>query len=115
MIKWEAGRQNSGYLKKLLYFRGKPLGKIKFIDVYLLKWPIGSFVKKHVDTVQPGEKHYRCNIFLWKAKRGGHFECYGPKIVDLPFMQVFRPDIHEHEVTLVTEGVRFVLSIGWVM
>lgn len=113
MIKWEPGRQGTGYLKKLLWFGPTPFSTVWF-DAYLLKFPVGSDIPWHVDSVKPGEKHYRLNVYLKGAKRGGEFLCKKPPLFNGGFFQVFRPDINPHMVTKIEEGTRYVLSIGWV-
>lgn len=100
---WQDGRQSSGYKKMLL--GGIP----GLCDLYLLKYPKGSFIPRHNDPLD-SRRHYRFNLLLKKAKRGGYFLCESyQRVGPLVF---FRPDIHWHEVTKVEEGSRFVLSLG---
>ncbi|MEO2281041.1 2OG-Fe(II) oxygenase [Pseudoalteromonas pernae] len=107
-LRWQLGRQLSGYDKMFL---AGALWPIKF-DCYLLRFKQGSFIKRHTDTVAAG-RHYRLNVVLKTAKKGGEFECeqaiYASKRIKL-----FRPDINAHAVTLVEEGTRYVFSIGWI-
>ncbi|MGB0833537.1 MAG: 2OG-Fe(II) oxygenase [Psychrobium sp.] len=84
---------------------------IKF-DMYLLKFPEGSEIPPHVDKVSSG-KHYRLNIVLKQAARGGEFICASP-IFEISCIKLFRPDVCEHSVTKVEEGSRYLLSIGWI-
>ena len=63
LFRWERGRQNSGYDKMLLC---GALWPIKF-DTYLLKFPQGSEIAPHIDTIKSG-KHYRLNIIKNKRK-----------------------------------------------
>ena len=107
--KWEGGRQKTGYFKKLLVESLWPLP----FDVYLLRFPAGSWIPPHVDQVQGG-RHYRLNMILKKAERGGDFLCKDP-LFERPRVKLFRSDISEHEVTPVTSGCRYVLSLGWVL
>ena len=108
LFKWDKGRQLSGY-QKMLLIRSQWLFKF---DVYLLKFPQGSEIKQHVDTVTSG-KHFRLNIVLKKAKQGGEFIC-NDLIFETARIKLFRPDICTHSVTEVVRGERYVLSIGWV-
>ncbi len=85
--------------------------RMKF-DVYLLRFPKGSGIASHVDTVGKG-RHFRMNIILKKAKKGGHFRC-GHCILDRPRLKVFRDDLYYHSVNRTKEGTRYALSIGWV-
>lgn len=108
LFKWEKGRQLSGY-DKMLLLGSKWL--VKF-DVYLLRFNEGSEIKPHKDTVKTG-RHYRLNIILKKANKGGDFVCKNP-IFQNSRLKLFRPDTCEHSVTKVVQGTRYLLSIGWV-
>ncbi|WDE12740.1 2OG-Fe(II) oxygenase [Thalassomonas haliotis] len=108
LFRWQRGRQMSGYDKMLLCGALWPL---KF-DVYLLKFPSGSEIAPHKDTVDSG-KHYRLNIVLKAAKLGGEFICRDA-IFQCQRIKFFRPDIAEHQVSQVVAGSRYLLSIGWV-
>ena len=107
-FRWQRGRQQSGYDKMLLLQSLWPLP----FDVYILRFPLGSEIAPHTDPVSTGQ-HYRLNIVLKRAKAGGEFICATP-IYASPRIKLFRPDACEHSVTRVTEGSRYVLSIGWV-
>jgi len=106
-LPWQQGRQGTGYNKICL----AQSRRFKF-DCYLLYYPMGSRVGAHTDEVESG-RHYRLNVMLKKAKRGGEFKC-----PDASFrwwrIALFRPDIQEHFVTTIQEGYRVMLSIGWV-
>lgn len=106
-LPWVEGRQGTGYNKILLL----QSGLIKF-DVYLLYYPQGSEIAPHTDVVC-GSNHYRLNIMLKKAKRGGEFVCENPIFRGFR-MNLFRPDACVHSVTRIEEGYRVMLSIGWV-
>jgi hypothetical protein len=106
--RWQRGRQGSGYDKLLLGGLPWPLP----CDCYLLRFPTGSSVPPHTDRVRQG-RHYRLNIILRPAKRGGEFVCARP-IHASGRIKLFRPDVEEHSVTTIAEGTRWVLSIGWV-
>ena len=53
------------------------------------------------------------NIILRPARQGGEFICARP-IHASRRIKLFRPDREEHSVTMIEEGTRWVLSIGWV-
>jgi len=108
LFRWERGRQKTGYDKMLLCGAVWP---IKF-DTYLLKFPENSEIPNHKDKVDSG-KHYRLNIVLKKAERGGEFHCSNP-IFETNRIKFFRPDISEHSVSKVIKGNRYLLSIGWI-
>ncbi|MGB1298018.1 MAG: 2OG-Fe(II) oxygenase [Psychrobium sp.] len=84
---------------------------IKF-DMYLLRFPEGSEIAPHVDKVSSG-KHYRLNIALKQAIRGGEFICQSP-LFEFSRIKLFRPDVCEHSVTKIEQGTRYLLSIGWI-
>ncbi|ACA87092.1 hypothetical protein [Shewanella woodyi] len=108
LLRWERGRQKSGYDKMLLCGAIWP---IKF-DTYLLKFPEGSEISPHTDKVVSG-KHYRLNIVIKNAVEGGEFICANP-IYETKRIKLFRPDVSEHQVSKIVKGNRYLLSIGWV-
>jgi hypothetical protein len=108
-FRWQTGRQKSGYDKMLLLQSWWPLP----FDLYLLRYPEGSEVKPHVDAVSFG-RHYRLNVVVKRAAAGGEFQCASP-IVSTRRIKLFRPDVCEHSVSRVTQGSRYVLSLGWVL
>jgi len=107
-FRWRGGRQRSGYEKMLLLQSPFPLP----FDVYLLRFVEGSEIPRHTDPVAAG-RHYRCNIVLRRAERGGEFVCSTP-IFATERIKLFRPDVCEHSVTRVERGTRYVLSVGWI-
>ena len=107
-LRWERGRQRSGYDKMLLLASPFPLP----FDCYLLRFPEGSEIPPHRDPVKSG-RHFRLNIVLTRPAAGGEFVCDNP-IIDRPRIKYFRSDACTHSVTRVVGGSRYVLSIGWV-
>jgi hypothetical protein len=107
-FRWRSGRQGTGYDKMLLVQGRLPLP----FDLYLLRFLIGTRIGPHTDKVESGE-HYRLNIILKPARRGGEFQCADPIYVNRR-IKLFRPDRSEHSVTRIDEGTRDVLSLGWV-
>lgn len=105
-LKWQEGRQDSGYRKL-------PIVHFKRFDIWLLQFPVGSYIKPHVDSVESG-RHFRLNIFLKNAMIGGRFQC-SKCIKRNRLFAFFRPDKEEHSVTKVLSGTRYVLSIGFVL
>lgn len=108
-LRWQKGRQASGYDKMLLLHN--QLG-IEF-DAYLLRFPVGSSIAPHRDVVASG-RHFRLNLILKKSQAGGEFVCEQP-IINLPRLKLFRSDLSEHAVTEVQGSARYVLSIGWLL
>ncbi len=101
--RWRRGRRDSGY-DKLLLAQGRR------VDLYLLRFPRGSRVPPHRDPVS-GAGHLRLNIVLVPARTGGEFDCR-KAMLDRPRIKLFRSDLHEHSVSEVERGVRWVLSLG---
>ena len=108
-LRWQRGRQGSGYDKMLLLTGRWPLP----FDSYLIRYPEGSAIPPHTDPVQAG-RHYRLNIVLKSPRAGGEFVCADP-IFATRRIKLFRPDACEHSVTRVVGGSRYVLSVGWVL
>ena len=106
---WVPGRQDPHYKKMLLF--GSPV--LLPFDVYLLKFEPGSEVPPHQDQVEQG-RHYRLNLVLKHAASGGVFACENV-IFESRSLKVFRPDENKHSVSLVEQGTRYVLSIGWIL
>lgn len=126
---WTAGRQGTGYdilpLKRVL-----PAGPATLItrslaqlgtpfedywDVYLIRYPDGSHIARHVDDAQHGKRHRRINAVLTPAAGGGELWIDGRRI-DLAVGDAVRfyPDREVHEVTRVM-GTRLLFSVGaWI-
>ncbi|NGY06861.1 2OG-Fe(II) oxygenase [Solimonas terrae] len=107
-LRWQRGRQASGYDKMLL---ARGLWPLPF-DCYLLRFPEGAEIRPHTDPVGEG-RHFRLNIVVREAREGGEFVCAAP-IRASRRIKLFRPDVCEHSVSRVLRGTRHVLSIGWV-
>ncbi|MCK8095126.1 MULTISPECIES: 2OG-Fe(II) oxygenase [Pseudoalteromonas] len=108
LFSWQRGRQKSGYDKMLLCYMLFPFK----LDAYLIKFPQGSEIKPHTDEVKTG-RHFRLNVVLKHAARGGEFMCENP-IINYSRIKLFRPDIERHQVLKIEQGTRYILSIGWI-
>lgn len=100
-MKWEPGRQGTGYLKLKLWQGNSS-------DAYLIDYPANSHIPTHVDVVE-GVKHFRINIRLW-----GPDNFRGKSLCKFWVVNFFRPDIMPHSVEKVSSR-RIILSIGWVV
>lgn len=109
-LRWEHGRQGTGYDKLLLAVN--PL-VIPF-DCYLLRYPVGSSIPPHRDPAPAGRRHFRLNIVVKPSPGGGEFVCERA-IIDTERVKLFRSDLSTHSVTRVEGGPRYVLSIGWLL
>lgn len=107
MFNWINGRQGSGYQKVRLLECRWP---IRF-DLWILRFPEGSYIDSHVDPVEDGYNHYRLNVIIKRSENGGVF--FGEPIWRSIRVILFRPDISVHGVTKVEKGTRYVLSLGW--
>lgn len=105
-LKWQPGRQGSGY-EKMLVLTG--LWPIPF-DIYLVRYAVGQGIPPHTDPC-PGYRHYRANLIVKKSKKGGEFKSQH-SLFSKGRLHIFRSDLSTHEVTPVTEGKRYVLTIG---
>ena len=108
-LRWEAGRQNTGYDKLLLV--ANPF-LIPF-DCYLLRFPEGTQIPPHRDPVKSG-RHFRLNLIVKRSRSGGEFVCTDP-IFETHRVKFFPSDLCIHSVTRVVGGSRYVLSIGSVL
>ena len=125
IFEWTEGRRKSKYnkLPLLLLGYGKPMPFIGFLDCYILKFGPGGRVNPHQDPVIVEQDdgtndyyaHHRLNIIVKKSRQGGEFVCFdGPHKQFLNGrIHFFRSDLCIHSVTEVTEGTRYVLSVGW--
>jgi hypothetical protein len=109
MVRWQRGRQGTGYDKMLLLTAPWPLP----FDCYLIRYPDGSEIPPHTDPVAAG-RHYRLNVILKAPRSGGEFVCAKPLFATTR-IKLFRPDTCEHSVTRVVGGSRYVLSVGWML
>lgn len=107
-MKWEQGRQGTGYKKLKLFELGNKL--LGGVDAYLLKYEVNDSVPVHTDVVD-GKAHYRLNFELVEADMGGELFIENP-IFRFGRLSIFRSDLSRHAVHPVVQGKRVVLSIG---
>jgi hypothetical protein len=107
-LKWTFGRQNSGYSRlTLCQFN---MGRVK-LDSHIIKFPTGSNIPEHVDSVD-GYEYHRLNIVLKNAKSGGIFYSENTSFSIANRIFLFRPDKYKHAVSKITSGTRIVFSFG---
>ena len=108
LFRWTEGRQNSGYRAFTLLY-----SEYLKMDCYIIHYPTGSSIPPHIDPMVNG-KMYRLNIEIWKPKSGGIF--HSKTLLNIfNRAYLFRPDVEEHYVTEITEGNRWLFSIGKVI
>jgi hypothetical protein len=105
--RWKKGRQNTGYEALPLV-----ISKLLRLDCYLLRYRQGVGIPPHKDPAPVGARHYRLNVIIWPARKGGDLECES-YLFELGPIKFFRPDLALHSVSPVEEGVRYVFSVGW--
>lgn len=98
-LRWEEGRQHTGYFKMLLG------GSVRFkFDVYLLKFTQGASIPFHTDPVA-NARHFRLNIVIKAAHSGGQFLCDKPLWTLGKRVFFFRSDTSLHAVSKDPAGV----------
>lgn len=102
-MKWDEGRQGSGYSKLTLFF-----SKRFKCDAYILKIPKGVAIPQHVDLV-PNANHHRVNITLRGRIR---MEVNGKSFCLGDWFSYFRPDITPHSAPAVVKDT-YLFSFGW--
>ena len=105
---WRKGRQGTGYETMMLLW-----SRALRMDCCVIRYPIGTCIPPHRDPVSLSDRHYRLNVTLRRAAKGGELICER-SILRLGSLNFFRPDLAEHQVTMIEEGTRYVFSIGWV-
>lgn len=83
----------------------------KYLNIYSVLYPEGHRVVPHVDMISDG-RLFKLNWVLSKPKAGGEFIC-DKNIFNL-FGRVyfFRPDLHQHQVSRIEQGKRWLLSFA---
>ena len=113
-LRWDTGRQLSGYSKLLL-----ATSKFLRFDCYLIKVPVGCAVPEHTDPSIEGYEHHRFNIEIKRPAIGsGTFHIQGPAKQFWGGRGVrFRPDLYAHSLTAVdfiwSDQSMYILSFGW--
>lgn len=86
------------------------LSRFLSADAYLLRLPPGCSVIKHKDPVDPGHKHYRMNITVWRESYKERMYILGP-MKRWGRIEIFRPDLYEHGMQPITDWM-FMFSFG---
>jgi hypothetical protein len=124
---WHEGRQGTGYevlplkkeltmfftsvfVKRALRHIGEPVED--FWDTYLIRYPDGSSIPKHLDDASFGLRHRRLNAMVTAPEDGGRLTINN---IEIPLLVgdavLFYPNEEEHEVTTV-RGTRLIFSVG---
>lgn len=103
-LRWEEGRQRTGYRKMLL-------GLGRSWDAYILHYPAKVGIPMHVDRVR-GKRHFRLNVVLAGDRKAFVCSSSDPRpLFNRWGVALFRPDLTRHCV-LPGKGPRWVLSLG---
>lgn len=126
-LHWEKGRQETGYWKaavridderlKVLVERSlKLIGQsdLQSFDCYILKYPTGSLIPPHKDKGSVfGSEHWRLNALIADDHTGGELMVEKRPIkLFVGDAIVFRPDDLLHSVSEITNGTRYMWSVG---
>ncbi|BES73124.1 hypothetical protein RE428_41420 [Marinobacter nanhaiticus D15-8W] len=84
----------------------------KRLNIYLVRYPEGHRVRRHLDMVSEGCL-YKLNCVLVKPKVGGEFICDKNLFNLANRLILFRPDLHQHEVSRIEQGSRWLLSFAF--
>jgi hypothetical protein len=105
LFRWNLGRRESGYeIFPIIY------SEMMGIDLYLIRFKTGSYVRQHIDECGSG-RTFRLNVIIRKASKGGVF--WGKTLWSIHNrVHWFRPDICPHGVTKVRSGTRYSISFG---
>ncbi len=83
----------------------------KCLNIYLVRYPEGHSVGRHVDMVSEGPL-YKLNWVLAKPGAGGEFICEKTMFNLFGRLYLFRPDLYEHRVSTIERGNRWLLSFA---
>lgn len=83
----------------------------KRLNIYLVRYPEGHSVVRHVDMVSKG-RLYKLNWILAKPSSGGEFICEKTIFNLFGRLYLFRPDLYEHRVSTIERGNRWLLSFA---
>lgn len=81
------------------------------LSIYLVHYSEGHQIAPHLDMVSQG-KLIKLNVVLVKPTVGGEFLCENTIFNVLGRIILFRPDLYTHQVSKITSGNRWLLSIA---
>ncbi|RFF27262.1 MULTISPECIES: 2OG-Fe(II) oxygenase [unclassified Wenzhouxiangella] len=92
-------------VKTRILFRSRRL------NIYLVRYSEGHRVVPHVDMVSEG-RLYKFNWVVVQPEAGGEFICEKNIFNLFGRFILFRPDLHQHQVTKIERGNRWLLSFA---
>lgn len=81
------------------------------LSIYLVRYSAGHRILPHVDMVSEGQL-YKLNCVLVKPRVGGEFVCEKTMLNLFGRLIIFRPDLHQHQVSKIQQGNRWLLSFA---
>lgn len=81
------------------------------LSIYLVHYSEGHQIAPHLDMVSEGTL-LKLNLILVKPRAGGEFLCDKTVFNLLGRVILFRPDLYTHQVSRITSGNRWLLSIA---
>ncbi len=91
--------------------RTRILMRSRFLNIYLVHYQQGHRISPHLDMVSSG-RLYKLNCVLVRPRKGGDFRCEKNLCNLFGRVVLFRPDLHEHEVSRIEQGQRWLLSFA---
>jgi hypothetical protein len=83
----------------------------RWLSVYLVRYSPGHRIVPHVDMVSEG-RLYKLNWVVSKPRSGGEFFCEKTIFNLFGRLILFRPDLHQHHVSRIERGNRWLLSFA---
>jgi len=87
------------------------LGKLFKFDLWIIKIPAGTCIKKHKDLLSPYLSHHRLNFTIKRPSSKARMYILGPVKRWWRF-ELFRPDLYEHGLEPANGNI-YLLSLGW--
>lgn len=81
------------------------------LNVYLVRYSQGHSIRPHLDMMSEG-RLYKLNWVLVKPREGGEFRCDRTIFNLFGRLILFRPDLHQHQVSRIERGQRWLLSFA---
>lgn len=91
--------------------RNRVLFQSRWLSIYLVRYSKGHRIVPHVDMVAEG-RLYKLNCVLVKPGAGGEFFCEKNIFNLFGRLVLFRPDLYQHEVSMIEQGNRWLLSFA---
>ena len=91
--------------------KNRILFQSRCLSIYLVRYAPGHRILPHLDMVATG-RLYKLNCVLVKPSAGGEFSCEKTIFNLFGRLVLFRPDLHQHQVSTIRTGNRWLLSFA---